>query len=66
MSKNLPTLFGIDELEAIRDSYKKEDKLRHREITDKLLQLALDRMSIEDRYRVLYYYIFNDIQELDS
>lgn len=65
MSKNLAMFFGIDELLAVKEEYKNQ-KLKRREITDKLLQLALDRLSVEDRYRVLYYYIMDDVYKEDS
>lgn len=65
MSKNLALFFGIDELLQLKEEYKNK-KLRHREITDKLLQMVLDRLSVEDRYRLLYYYIMNDVYKEDS
>lgn len=65
MSKNLALFYGIDELLAVKEEYKNQ-KLKRREITDKLLQLVLDRLSIEDRYRVLYYYIMDDVYLEDS
>jgi hypothetical protein len=65
MSKNLALFFGIDELLAVKEEYKNQ-KLKRREITDKLLQLVLDRLSVEDRYRVLYYYIMDDVYLEDS
>ena len=55
-----------DENLSISDVLQRKDNLkrkglRRREITDKLLKECLDRLSIEDRYRVLYYYMMDDI-----
>lgn len=53
---NLP----ISDILAEKEVLKKQ-KLKRREITDKLLQEYLDRSSIEDRYWMLYYYIINEV-----
>lgn len=39
----------------------KNKKLKRREITDTLMKEVLDRSSIEDRFRFLYYYIMDDV-----
>lgn len=39
----------------------KDKKLKRREITDQLLKETLDRLSIEERFRFLYYYIMDDV-----
>lgn len=58
--------FNIKDLMELKSSYKQQ-KLKRREITDKCLQEVLDRLSVEERYRFLYYYIINDVwKKLDS
>lgn len=56
----------IDENLAISDILDrkqelKNKKLKRREITDQLLKETLDRLSIEERFRFLYYYIVDDV-----
>ena len=57
---------SIEEIISEKERLKTQEKLKRRDITDKLLQESLDRMSIEERFSMLYYYIMNDIYLLDS
>lgn len=57
---------SIEEIIGEKERLKTQEKLKRRDITDKLLQESLDRMSIEERFSMLYYYIMNDIYLLDS
>lgn len=55
-------IIDIAEIESRKKLLRKE-KLKRFQITDKLLSETLDRLSVEDRYRMLYYYIFNDVNK---
>ena len=57
---------SIEEIISEKERLKTQEKLKRRDITDKLLQESLDRMSVEERFSMLYYYIMNDIYLLDS
>lgn len=50
----------IRDIEARKKELRKE-KLKRVQITDKVFSETLDRLSVEERYRMLYYYIMNDV-----
>ena len=51
---------SIDEV-LERKTELQNKKLKHREVTDLLMKESLDRLSVEERYYFLYYYIMNDV-----
>ena len=59
---NITENVEISDIEARKKELRKE-KLKRFQITDKVLSETLDRLSIEDRYRMLYYYIMNDVNK---
>ena len=48
------------EIEARKKELRKE-KLKRMHITDKVFSETMDRLSVEERYKMLYYYIINDV-----
>ena len=50
----------IKDIEARKKELKKE-KLKRVQITDKVFSETMDRLSIEERYKMLYYYVINDV-----
>ena len=48
------------EIEARKKELRKE-KLKRIHITDKVFSETMDRLSVEERYKMLYYYIINDV-----
>ena len=59
---NITENVEIRDVEARKKELRKE-KLKRFEVTDKVFSETLDRLSIEDRYRMLYYYIINDVNK---
>ena len=49
-----------NEIEARKKELRKE-KLKRMHITDKVFSETMDRLSVEERYKMLYYYIINDV-----
>ena len=56
MDENLAISEILDRKQELKDK-----KLKRREVTDQLLKETLDRLSIEERFRFLYYYIMDDV-----
>ena len=39
----------------------RKEKLKRVQITDKVFSETMDRLSVEERFKMLYYYIINDV-----
>lgn len=39
----------------------RKEKLKRIQITDKVFSETMDRLSVEERFKMLYYYIINDV-----
>lgn len=50
----------IKDITARKKELRKE-KLKRIQITDKVFSETMDRLSVEERYQMLYYYIMNDV-----
>ena len=50
----------IKDITARKKELRKE-KLKRIQVTDKVFSETMDRLSVEERYQMLYYYIMNDV-----
>lgn len=50
----------VADIEARKKELRKE-KLKRIHVTDKVFSETMDRLSVEERYKMLYYYIINDV-----